>query len=93
MKQLFEAGCNVLVCDLHLASLAEAWMRSTPGKFTPARVRFHKTDVTDWRQLESAFVAFEREFGRIPDILCPGAGVYDPVRTVPVRKRLCRSAY
>jgi 3-hydroxybutyrate dehydrogenase len=34
--------------------------------------------VRDWSQLEQMFVTAEREFGRI-DIVCPGAGVYEPV--------------
>jgi len=44
----------------------------------PARAIFQKTDVTDWMQLERMFEVAEREFGEI-DIVCPGAGVYEPV--------------
>lgn len=43
-----------------------------------ARAVFQKTDVTDWAQLERMFEVAEREFGEI-DIVCPGAGVYEPV--------------
>jgi NAD(P)-dependent dehydrogenase (short-subunit alcohol dehydrogenase family) len=84
VKQLFEAGCNVLICDLRLVGPAEEWVRSATGKTPSARVRFLQTDVTDWGQLKFAFTVFEREFGRVPDILCPGAGVYDPVCALPV---------
>ena len=42
------------------------------------KVHFQKTDVTDWNQLSAAFDVFEREFGGAPDIVCPGAGVYEP---------------
>lgn len=44
----------------------------------PARAIFQKTDVTDWMQLERMFEVAEREFGEI-DVVCPGAGVYEPV--------------
>ena len=38
---------------------------------------FLKTDVTDWTQLENMFSTAIEEFGPI-DIVCPGAGIYDP---------------
>ncbi|KIX99003.1 uncharacterized protein Z520_05464 [Fonsecaea multimorphosa CBS 102226] len=45
----------------------------------PPRISFLKTDVSDWKQLEAAFECYTREFGApVPDILCPGAGVYEP---------------
>lgn len=47
-----------------------------------ARAVFQKTDVTDWAQLERMFEVAEREFGEI-DIVCPGAGVYEPVDEPP----------
>ena len=34
--------------------------------------------MTDWKQLELMFEVAEKEFGEI-DIVCPGAGVYEPV--------------
>jgi len=39
---------------------------------------FHKTDVSDWGQLEDVFKVCETEFGSVPDIVVPGAGVYEP---------------
>lgn len=36
--------------------------------------------MTDWPQLEKMFEVAEKEFGEI-DIVCPGAGVYEPVCT------------
>lgn len=51
-------------------------------KHTPqtssSRAVFQRTDVTDWIQLERMFEVAEKEFGEI-DIVCPGAGVYEPV--------------
>jgi NAD(P)-dependent dehydrogenase (short-subunit alcohol dehydrogenase family) len=41
---------------------------------------FLRTDVTVWKQLEQMFLVAEKEFGEV-DIVCPGAGVYEPVRS------------
>jgi NAD(P)-dependent dehydrogenase (short-subunit alcohol dehydrogenase family) len=41
------------------------------------RAAFVKTDVTDWKQLEGMFETARKEFGGV-DIVCPGAGIYDP---------------
>jgi 3-hydroxybutyrate dehydrogenase len=46
---------------------------------TPNRAVFQKTDVVDWEQLEGMFEVAVREFGDV-DIVCPGAGIYEPVR-------------
>jgi 3-hydroxybutyrate dehydrogenase len=40
---------------------------------------FQKTDVTKWSQLDRIFDVAEREFGGV-DLICPGAGVHEPVR-------------
>jgi 3-hydroxybutyrate dehydrogenase len=42
------------------------------------KIHFHRTDVTDWNQLEEVFNVFEKEYGGAPDIVVPGAGVYEP---------------
>ncbi|KIX03819.1 uncharacterized protein Z518_07372 [Rhinocladiella mackenziei CBS 650.93] len=81
-KHLYQAGCNVLICDLSLHREAVQWLESlstaTPNGSAAPRVVFQKTDVTDWKQLDEAFDAYAREFGGVPSILCPGAGVYEP---------------
>ena len=38
---------------------------------------FIKTDVTDWKQLSHMFEVAHKSFGDI-DIVCPGAGVFEP---------------
>ena len=82
-KHLYQAGCNVLICDIALHREAVAWLDSIQSSTTngspKARVVFRKTDVTDWKQLEEAFVDYAKEFGGVPYVLCPGAGVYEPV--------------
>jgi NAD(P)-dependent dehydrogenase (short-subunit alcohol dehydrogenase family) len=89
-KELYQRGCNVLICDLGLHREAHTWLETlTKNNETdshdgdespPRRIVFNKTDVSDWKQLEAAFDVYEKEFGGVPYVLCPGAGVYEPVR-------------
>ncbi|KAF7716395.1 Uncharacterized protein PECH_005315 [Penicillium ucsense] len=74
-KLLLESGCNVLIADLTLRSEAEALVEKY-DRGSP-RAIFQETDVRDWLQLERMFEVAEREFGEV-DIVCPGAGVYEP---------------
>lgn len=69
-------GCNVLIADLALRPEAKVLV----DKHSTGAVRavFQETDVRDWLQLERMFEVAEREFSEI-DIVCPGAGVYEPV--------------
>jgi NAD(P)-dependent dehydrogenase (short-subunit alcohol dehydrogenase family) len=71
---LLSKGCNVLIADLSLRPEAQALLTQYPD--SPKAI-FHATDVTDWTQLEAAFTAALTHFPSI-DILCPGAGIYDP---------------
>lgn len=43
-----------------------------------ARALFQQTDVRDWKQLERMLNVAKTEFGDV-DVVCPGAGVYEPV--------------
>ena len=71
----------MLICDLGLHREAQGWLDSLPKQPEAApRIVFNKTDVTDWKQLEQAFDVYAREFGGVPLVLCPGAGVYEPVQ-------------
>lgn len=65
-----------MIADLALRP--EAQVLADKHQTGPARVVFQKTDVTDWQQLERMFEVAEKEFNVI-DIVCPGAGVYEPV--------------
>ncbi|KAJ5689210.1 hypothetical protein N7462_003602 [Penicillium macrosclerotiorum] len=74
-KLLVENGCNVLIADIALRPEAKVLVEEhSTGS---PRAIFQKTDVRDWVQLERMFEVAEREFGEI-DIVCPGAGVYEP---------------
>ncbi|KAL5386921.1 hypothetical protein DPSP01_003937 [Paraphaeosphaeria sporulosa] len=72
---LLSKGCNVLIADLALRpeaqKLLEQYSTGSP------RAVFVKTDVTEWTQLERMFDVARREFGSV-DVVCPGAGIYDP---------------
>ncbi|KAI9753077.1 MAG: Superoxide dismutase [Cu-Zn] [Chaenotheca gracillima] len=75
---LLKSGCNVVFADLALrpeaVDVVSAYSLSTDTK---ARALFQQTDVTDWDQLSRLFSLATTEFGGV-DIVCPGAGVYEP---------------
>lgn len=71
-KALLERGCNVVMADLALRPEASELLRAFPSQ-----ALYQPTDVTKWDQLDHAFEVAKKEFGGY-DIVCPGAGVYDP---------------
>ncbi|EME85080.1 uncharacterized protein MYCFIDRAFT_41376 [Pseudocercospora fijiensis CIRAD86] len=75
-KLLLSKNCNVVIADLGLRPEAEKLVGEYSSKDGPKAV-FVKTDVTVWDQLENAFKTADQEFGGV-DIVCPGAGVYEP---------------
>ena len=81
VKRLFNAGCSVLIADLRLHKSATGWLETLPkeGGSSP-RVVFQKTDVTKWSDLEATFDVYAETFGGVPYVVCPGAGLYEPVR-------------
>jgi 3-hydroxybutyrate dehydrogenase len=78
-KLLLSKGCNVVVADLALLPEAESIVTGKPGAEGATAV-FIKTDVTDWRQLRAAFEFTIGKF-KVLDIVCPGAGVFEPVNS------------
>ncbi|TAQ86321.1 hypothetical protein B7494_g5358 [Chlorociboria aeruginascens] len=76
-KLLLEKGCNVLIADLALRPEAEALLSSYPLSSTGAKAFFQQTDVADWAQLDTMFSIALEKFGGV-DIVCPGAGIYEP---------------
>ena len=83
-RRLLGKGCNVIFADLVLRSEAQELISN---HFSPsqsvARAIFQETDVRDWRQLARMFATADREFGGA-DIVCPGAGVFEPVSSVRI---------
>jgi 3-hydroxybutyrate dehydrogenase len=78
-KLLYSAGCKILIVDLRLHAQGEAWLSQiAPNDSAESRVSVAQADVTNWNQLEKCFDQALTTFGREPDILVPGAGVYEP---------------
>jgi 3-hydroxybutyrate dehydrogenase len=75
---LLERGCNVVFADILLRPEAQAVVAQYPLSSPGAKAVFQKTDVADWTQLEKMFEVAIEHFGGA-DIVCPGAGVYEPV--------------
>jgi 3-hydroxybutyrate dehydrogenase len=71
-------GCNVLIADLSLRPEAQTLVseHSQPAPNKGVAV-FHRTDVTKWADLTSAFRAALAAF-QVVDIVVPGAGVFEP---------------
>lgn len=77
-KLLLENGCNVVIADLSLRPEAQELVSKYSSKGPKkGRAVFQKTDVTDWSQLDRMFRVAQEEFNGV-DIVCPGAGVYEP---------------
>lgn len=80
-KLLLEKGCNVVFADLTLRPEAQALVSQYTAENSSAKAIFQKTDVTDWEQLDKMFEVAISHFGGA-DIVCPGAGVFEPVRSI-----------
>lgn len=79
MKELYREGCNVLIMDLRLHQDAQDWLK-TLSKAAPNRIEFYKANVADWKEIEAVFDVYMKHFGGTPFLVCPGAGIYEPVR-------------
>ncbi|CAM1508635.1 Fc.00g054830.m01.CDS01 [Cosmosporella sp. VM-42] len=74
---LLSRGCNVILADLSLRPEARDLVSCYDSKDASPRAVFVKTDVTSWPDLARMFDTALNEFGDF-DIVCPGAGVYEP---------------
>ncbi|KAK1958773.1 short chain dehydrogenase [Colletotrichum sublineola] len=74
---LLAQGCNVVIADLFLRPEAEILVSKHQDANAKPRAVFIKTDVTSWPALSNMFNVAVSEFGGF-DIVCPGAGVYEP---------------
>ncbi|KAF9870982.1 nad-dependent 15-hydroxyprostaglandin dehydrogenase [Colletotrichum karsti] len=73
---LLKRGCNVVIADIALRPEAKDLVSQHQGPGKPRAV-FVETDVTSWPALSRTFGVAITEFGGF-DIICPGAGVYEP---------------
>lgn len=78
-RALLSKHCNVLFADRALRPEAQELV-SQHSKPSPSQTKavFQQTDVRDWQQLDRMFHTATAAFGTI-DVVCPGAGVYEPV--------------
>ena len=74
---LLSKNCNVVLADLSQRHEAKDLVARYSASSSPRAV-FVETDVTSWKALEGMFNKAYAEFGDV-DILCPGAGVYEPL--------------
>lgn len=77
-KLLVQNNCNVVIADLKLTKEAEKLLADNSEKAGKGSVTFIETNVTDWKQLEGAFTFALEQTGDL-HIICPGAGIFDPV--------------
>jgi len=77
-KALYGKGCSVILADLALRPESQEFVDSASKEPNAPKAIFHRTDVTDWAQLEEVFDVAERECGNVPTVVCPGAGIYEP---------------
>ncbi len=76
---MLSENCSVIIADLSLRPEASELVSQYAGRRTADRPQalFQATDVTSWKQLSALFATASREFGGA-DIVCPGAGVFEP---------------
>ncbi|KAK1976624.1 short chain dehydrogenase [Colletotrichum cereale] len=74
---LLARNCNVVIADLFLRPEAEILVSKHQHVDTKPRAVFVETDVNSWPALSNMFNVAVSEFGGF-DVLCPGAGVYEP---------------
>ncbi|KAH8816995.1 hypothetical protein F5884DRAFT_721818 [Xylogone sp. PMI_703] len=78
-EQLLNSGCSVVFADIALRPEAEATLAKfphPPRDGAPSAV-FHRMDQSDWSQISATWNFSLKTFGRI-DLLCPGAGIWEP---------------
>lgn len=80
-EQLLGRGCSVLLADLKLRPEAEEVVAkyTSAGESGPSAL-FHKVDLADWAQISSMWKFALQKFPRV-DIVCNGAGIYEPPET------------
>ncbi|KAI9833780.1 MAG: hypothetical protein M1819_003513 [Sarea resinae] len=73
-RQAHAAGAKIIIGDLRLTPEAQAFLDEPTTK----DVVYSPCDVTKWNDLQNLVTVAQREFGQVPDVYVPGAGVFDP---------------
>ncbi|KKY19234.1 putative short chain dehydrogenase reductase family [Phaeomoniella chlamydospora] len=76
-RLLLQNDANVVFADIALRLEAKELVDEYSSDKDKPQAIFQQTDVTDWKQLDQMFQVAMKYFGTI-DIVCPGAGVYEP---------------
>lgn len=74
---MLQNGANVVIGDLSLRPEAQKLVDEYTQTNGP-KALFVKTDVSSWSDLTNLFRKTEEEFDTF-DIVCPGAGVFEPL--------------
>lgn len=74
---LLARDCNVVFADLSLRPEARELVSRHAARNAGPRAVFVETDITSWPAISRMFDVALQEFGSF-DIVCPGAGVYEP---------------
>ncbi|KAI9825689.1 MAG: hypothetical protein M1832_001033 [Thelocarpon impressellum] len=72
VRLAIEREARVIVGDLRLTKEAEDFKATAKG------LVFQACDVTIWADLQALVETSKREFGEVPDVYVPGAGVFEP---------------
>ncbi|KAH0845715.1 putative short chain dehydrogenase/reductase family oxidoreductase [Fonsecaea pedrosoi] len=76
-RLLLSRGCNVVFADLNLRPEALELVNAHQRPPATAQAVFQKTDVSSWKDLSDTYELAKSRFTRV-DIVCPGAGVFEP---------------
>ncbi|KAF3763616.1 NAD(P)-binding protein [Cryphonectria parasitica EP155] len=79
-RQFHARGGRVLLGDLKLTPAAEQFLHTTEVD-RPGSAVFRRCDVTRWQgesSLHALISASVLEFGDVPDVYCPCAGIFEP---------------
>lgn len=71
-KLCHEHGARILIGDLKLTPQAEEYLKDK------SNIVWVTCDVTDWKSLHKLISSSVTEYGEVPDVYCPVAGVYEP---------------
>lgn len=73
-KECHNRGARVLIGDLKLSQEAAYFCSQT----SPKEVAFQKCDVSSWEDLHNLITTSMEQFGDVPDVYSPVAGIYEP---------------
>lgn len=76
-RACYAKGARIVIADLKLTADASDFL-SEAGEAGESNVVFQHCDVTSWDDLHNVITASVTNFGSVPDIYSPVAGIYEP---------------